>query len=449
LVDKCFCQEKDKTGFLVVSSHLFRSFKFNARGNNYRSLLITLMSTPRLLFFISVFLLALPSRAQKDTSLYDDPSDVSAGDVLFLNDPSDPNYYRSIYFTFKAAKIVYPEVNADKYEKVYLSYKFAKTPFTVHKIKKGIAILSYGMIKNFAVIDLNLGFKSGEIGNRENISMTWLADKVKAGDSLKLLVPNNTDSYENVTSPSGGRLSAKFEGSTFHVYKVKTGKATMGNESIQDFAIVKLSEALDVNEIEVRENVTLVEESESRLDRITDSRPDNTVFGKLRIEPYLFPMLEVSGVDGSPTFVIGAGAGIIFRDKFQFGGFFHKSNRNHMGVFDYDSRLSVGFNFDYTYSGFYVGYQVFQKGSTRFLAELKVGVGEAQWDEENRQNFIENNTFTVVNPRFGIDFPLNKLLILNLMLGYRSTSDVQMTDLDATPLNGITFSAALKFGRFR
>ncbi|MEQ9425412.1 MAG: hypothetical protein RJQ09_13400 [Cyclobacteriaceae bacterium] len=394
--------------------------------------------------------LSIDAIAQSNSSNYDDPSDVKAGDVVILNEPSDPNYYRSIYFTFKAAKIVYPDVNADKYEKVYLSYKFAKTPFTVHKVKgKKTAILSYGVVKNFAVMDLDLAFKSGEIGKAENIAKTWLADELQPGDSILFKQPTGSTYQHATLSANKAPLGADHNGKTYIVNEVKRGVASLALGDNNDFISVNLVRAIETDEIEIREDVTLYQESTSHLDRISYSKPDNTIFGKIGLEPFGFAGLNFTGIEGNGNTNYDVGFGFIVRDNLQIGGFHTFRNSNYTKILFVD-RVNAGYHFEHEYSGVFMGYQFFQKGATTLVFQSKFGSGDVAWElETNRDRVIDSDRFLIINPSIGLDFQFTKVSMLHIALGFRSISGLEMRDIDAGAMNSVTLSMALKIGRFR
>jgi hypothetical protein len=427
-----------------------------------------------------------------DAISYKLPSDVKIGDQFILNEPSHPKYYRSIYFTYQTVKTVYPEVDVERDGKVFLSYKFKGKSFKVSNINSGQAVLSNGTINNFAIIDLELGIKSGEIGSAEEIIPIWMINDIVRGDSVKLNQINNefyqsvsfTPEIANVLPDSlkstTNNISSTLNGTSFLVTRLTSSVAQLGLANIPSIAIVELKNGIESGEIEiipnfvssvqtdesiektvgwVEEEAIVLEEDVEKgdLERILggiygedeaaniefDTIRTQSIFTKLR--PYLFPAIEIAGTENSSSLSFGGGVGIIYRDKLQVGGFIQ--------VFDGDISKRIifpnTFQLDYSYAGLFAEYQVYSQGPLRLMAGGKLGSGEAAWTLIETNEVLDTDNFLVINPRIGIDYWFTNFSILNVSIGYRVVSNLDMVDLDNGALNSLTLSATLKLGWFK
>jgi len=440
------------------------------------------------------FLLMLSTVCQaqtNDAKSYKLPSDVKVGDVIILNEPSHSKYYRSIYFTFQTVKTVYPEANTEKDEKVFLSYKFKSKPFEVSSINEGEAVLSHGDMSDFAILDLELGIKSGEIGNADEIIPIWMLTDIIRGDSVKLN-EINSEYYQSVSftpeiaqlvhdslKSDSNNISSALNGASFLVTSLRNGTALLGLGNIPSIAAVELSKGIESREIKIIQNfvstvqteegvektieeveaetIEEVEEiGEAILERILedirgetvadieeDSVKTKSIFTKLT--PYLFPTLEIAGTENSSSLSFGGGIGAIYKDKLQVGGF--------VQIYDGDFSKRIifpnSFQLDYSYAGFFVAYQVYARGPFRFLAEGKFGSGEAAWTLSETGEILDTDNFLVYNPRIGVDYRFTNFTILNVSLGYRLASNLNLVDLENGALNSLTLSATLKLGWFK
>lgn len=406
------------------------------------------------------------------SSAYDEPTDFQVGDALLLNEPSNEGSYRSIYYTYDAAKNIRPDLKPYSTEKIYLSSQFYKAPFTVVEINGKEATLAYGIMKNFAIMDLELGIRSGEIGNKQNMAPIWLVDEINKDDLVQLkkasgdglfksvyFTPKFTKKTLKIKSSERTYLSEKYEGDILKIAKRWDEIALVGNDSAKEIAFIDLKMAIENEELEIRENHFLTK-SAFELDTVNtrksfqlsdsalyalevDTIPKVTLLDKWGIGIYLAPLVETS-TKSSSSVNYGGAIGVIIRNKWQVGAFIQKYG----GSFAENLIFPNSFNLDYTYTGFFGAYPLLQKGNLTLLAETKVGVGEAAWSTEETTEVLDSDNFFVFNPRLGLDYKLNRIGILNLSIGYRLVQGLEMTELSSAELNSFNLSAMLKIGWF-
>ncbi len=405
---------------------------------------------------------------------YGDPLDFKVGDVIQLDEPSNDGMYRSVYYTYQAAKNIRPDLKPHSTEKIYLSNQFYKAPFTVVEIKGKEATLAYGIMKNFAVMDLELSIRSGEVGNKENMAPIWLIEDIKKGDRLQLKKAVGPGTYKSVyftrkfvrknlkvKSTDKIYLSREYEGSIFKIANKWDLLALLANDSAKEIASIDLKMAIENEEIEIRENHFVIKseiimdpENPQDASKLSDStlyiKPIDTdtikrvsFFDRLGIGLYMAPIVEALTKKSSSS-AYGGALGVIIHNKWQVGAYIQQ----YSGGFSERLIFPNAFTLDYTYTGFFAAYPLLQKGMLSVLAETKVGVGEAAWSFEETTEVLDSDHFFVFNPRIGLDYRLSRISILNISLGYRIVQGLKMTDLSSSELNSFNFSAMLKIGWF-
>ncbi len=403
---------------------------------------------------------------------YDEPVDYQVGDVIQLNEPSNEGNYRSVYYTYEAAKNIRPDLKPYSTEKIYLSSQFYKAPFTVVEINEKEATLAYGIMKNFAILDLEVGIRSGEVVNKQNMTPIWLVDEIKKDDLVQLkkasgagffksayFTPEFTKKVLKIESPERTYLSNEYEGNILKIARRWDQIALVGNDSAKEIAFIDLKMAIGNEEMEIRENHFLTKSafesdtantqksfklSDSTLYALeVDTIPKVTLLDKWGVGIYVAPLVETSAKSSS-SINYGVAIGVIIRNKWQVGAYIQKYG----GSFAENLIFPNSFNLDYTYTGLFGAYPLLQKGNFTLLVETKVGVGEAAWSTEETTEVLDSDNFFVFNPKLGLDYKLHQIGILNLSIGYKLVQGLNMTKLSSSELSTFNLSAMLKIGRF-
>ncbi len=427
----------------------------------------------RLPITILLSLLSAFTIAQENSSAeYGEPTDFQVGDAVELNEPSNDGKYRSVYYTYEAAKNIRPDLKAYSTEKIYLSSQFYKAPFTVVEIRGQEATLAYGIMKNFAILDLELGIRSGEVGNKQNMSPIWLVDDVKKGDLIQLRKAAGQESFTSAyftpryskkvlknKSSEKAFLPKDNEGAIFKIAKRWGEIALLGNDSAKEIAFIDLKMGITNEELEIRNNHFL-SKSAFGLDTLShaesftlsdsaiialeaDTIPKVTLLDRLGIGIYLAPLVEMSTKKSSSQSYGGA-VGIIIHNKWQVGTFIQA----YSGGFSKNLIFPNSFNLDYTYAGLYGAYPLLQKGKLSLLAETKIGLGEVAWSTAETTEVLDSDNFIAINPRIGIDYKFNRIGILNISIGYRLVQGLDMAEISSSELNSFNLSAMFKIGWF-
>lgn len=414
----------------------------------------------RVFIAIILILLGFSLHAQyNDAETYTDPTEFELGDNIVLNQPSNGEKYRSVSYTFRSAKNLMPDIEEESYDKVYLSGQFNRAQFTIEEIDSVKALLSYGDISNFAYLDLEMAIKTGEVGDRSKMIHKWDASLISKND-LVLLKQVEKERYQSLwfhptfirivtESNESDRiyLPVDYHGNLLRINKSRKRMATLGNDSSEVFAIGNLKLGLELNEIEILNGNAIQQSGNGYLADslfVADTVQKVSIFSKSGIYPYVFPLVELSP-ESMSSFAFGGGVGVIIGQKWQAGAYIQK----YEGGFTDTVVFPNSFLLDYSYGGIYGAYHIFQKGSLRVLAEVKLGMGEAAWSLEENGEVLDTDDFLVINPRIGIEYPLLGFSLLNLSLGYRAMNGLDLVELDSNSLSSFTFSLALKMGWFR
>lgn len=400
-----------------------------------------------------------------DAETYTEPSEFELGDNIILNQPSQGDRFTAVYYTFQAAKNLIPNLTEETYEKIYLSNQFQNAHFTIVKIDSIQAILSYGEVEEFAVLDIHLGIKRGEVGDRSKMVNIWDVEQVQAEDIVELMDIGEKERYQSiwVHPVLVSELTKKYRsekvflprehhGSRLKINRYRKKVATLGNDTTQEFALANLRLGLELNEIEIikGEIAELQEQAEEEVvvpDSVlfaADTVERISIFKKWGVFPYVFPLAELSA-ESISSFSVGGGGGVIIGDKWQVGAYV----QIYEGGFSETVVFPNSFVLDYSFGGVYGGYQFFEKGKFRLLAEAKVGLGEAAWTLEESGETLESDNFMIINPRVSMDYHLNGFSIVNLALGYRAFSGLDLLQLDNSSLSSFVLSASLKLGWFK
>ena len=424
------------------------------------------------LFITTIFLLIqyYVIAQENAASDYDEVSDFKIGDAFHFNEPTNNEEYRSVYYTYEAAKNIRPDLKPYSTEKIYLSSQFYKAPFTIVTISGNEATLAYGIMKNFAIMDLEMAIRSGEVGNKANMAPIWLIDEIKKGDPVQLRNVAGNGEYQSIYyTPKFAKkelnkkgtekvyLNDEYVGDILKVVKRWDDIALLTNDTIKEIAFVDLKEAIAKEEIEIRANHFLTIDainqlSEEGLVELEDSLlytlPVDTVkkvsfLDKWGLGIYVAPLMELSTKESS-SFAFGGALGVIIKEKWQVGAYIQKYNGGLNDLLIFPN----SFVFDYTYAGYFAAYPLMQKGKLTVLAEAKIGLGEAAWSTEETTEVLDSDRFSVFNPRIGIDYKMSKIGILNLSLGYRMVNGFDLTELGGSELSDLNVSLMLKIGRF-
>ena len=407
------------------------------------------------------------------SSTYDDPLDFKVGDDISLNEPSNGEYYRSAYYTFEAAKNIRPDLKAYSKEKIYLSRQFYKAPFKVVSISGKEATLGYGIMKNFAILDLELGIRSGEVGNRENMAPIWLVENLDKGDLVQLKVARGNDAFtsayftpkfvrKKLNNKTKDRIyvPAVHKGDIFKIANKWDNVALLENDSSREIAFIDLKQAIELDEVEIRPDrfvqKSQIEQFSTPNDALPVQIPDSvllqvpedtipkvTLLDRLGIGLYLAPMVEGS-LKESSSFAYGGALGVIIGNFWQVGLHIQK----YSGGFSERLIFPNSFGLDYTYTGLFGAYPLKQYGKITLLAETRIGIGEAAWSTEETSEVLQTDNFFVFNPRIGADYRLGRLGTLNLSLGYRMVQGFDLVQLNKSELNSFNLSAMFKIGWF-
>lgn len=403
---------------------------------------------------------------------YNDPLNFKTGDAIQLNEPTNDGKYRSVYYTYEAAKNIRPDLKPYSTEKVYLSSQFYKAPFTVVEIKGTEATLAYGIMKNFAILDLELAIRSGEVGNKENMAPIWLIEEIKKGDKVQLRKASGAGLFKSVyftpkfakkrlgiRSSENIYLTNTYEGDIFKVVNKWDQIALLANDTVKEIAFIDLKSAIENEELEIRpeyfaSKVEIVLAEENPLEK--NSEIDSTLYfteidtvekvsflDRLGIGIYLAPFVEGSPKESS-SINYGAAIGVILKDKWQFGAYI----QGYGGSFSERLIFPNSFALEYAYTGLFAAYPLLKKGGFTLLAEGKVGVGEAAWNLEESNDVLDSDNFAVFNPKIGIEYKPSRIGVLNISIGYRFVQGFDLAELSSSELNNFNLSAMLKIGRF-
>lgn len=348
------------------------------------------------LYFTSILCLA-----QEEQSIQSgDSLTFAVGDIIVLGQPSDSLNYNSIAYTFETARSLQPELEESDYEKIYLPAEFLNAQFTITEIDSSMATMAYDTISNFALMDLELAVENDEIG-----------------------IVNPSDELASISSDS--------------LLSIAIANLEIAQQPEIDSAAL-LAEQDSILRAQRREI--------ARLDSIAyaDSIANLTLFQRLQIKPYFFPLIEMTP-EFETSLAYGGGIGVIFREKWQMGVYIQKYDPGFTKRVVFPSV----FIFDYTYAGLYGGYQVWNKGKVQLLIESKFGVGEAAWSQRESGAVLDTDNFMVINPRISLDYMFTNYSILNIAAGYRIIGGLDLVTMDSNALNNFTLSATLKLGWFK
>lgn len=165
----------------------------------------------------------------------------------------------------------------------------------------------------------------------------------------------------------------------------------------------------------------------------------------LKFGPFIAPMIEMTNIKGSSGFSLGAHLGTIINDVWQVSAFIQVYN----GTYSRRVIFPNSFVLDYSYAGGFVNYAFFKKGNLKILSGVKVASGEASWSQIETLDILDTDNFIAFNPNLGIDYKFSRFTILNVSLGYRIISGLNLPELGSSGLNNVSLDATLKLGWFK
>ncbi|SMD43293.1 hypothetical protein SAMN00777080_1881 [Aquiflexum balticum DSM 16537] len=140
--------------------------------------------------------------------------------------------------------------------------------------------------------------------------------------------------------------------------------------------------------------------------------------------------------------------GLIFNDKFTFGGFFGQL-LNDVRPETFANSLPDRAHLDSWTAGGFLEYTVFSNKLIHFTFPLSAGVMEVEIDHEGRDFDYDESKTLFVEPRALLEVNLHKFARLNAGVGYRVMGNIVENAAGVpTPGNAFTFQVGLKMGIF-
>ena len=177
--------------------------------------------------------------------------------------------------------------------------------------------------------------------------------------------------------------------------------------------------------------------------QLTDSIEHET--RPLKIRPFIAPMIEMTSIKGSSGFSLGTYLGAMINDHLQVGAFIQVYNGDFMRRVIFPN----SFILDYSYAGLFANQSIYRQGNINILLGMKVASGEASWSQAETLDILDTDHFIALNPNLGIDYRFSRLTILNVSLGYRIVSGLDLPELKGSDLNNVSLDASLKLGWFK
>lgn len=164
---------------------------------------------------------------------------------------------------------------------------------------------------------------------------------------------------------------------------------------------------------------------------------------KIKISGFIGPIMEFSAIQDEFAFFMGGGGGLMFNQKFYFGGYgeglatIHKpkdwDDENHEDE-DYDERkISFG------HGGFWLGYILHPQKPIHFGISSKIGWGsinnvesynsdndwDSDWDNnwDSKDDYYLDHVFVAI-PQIEVEFNFTKWFKANVGIGYRIVAGI-------------------------
>ena len=152
--------------------------------------------------------------------------------------------------------------------------------------------------------------------------------------------------------------------------------------------------------------------------------------------------LANTGGDVAPSF--GIEGNLLFLQHYHIGVYAANQNSNYRKTVIFPNE----FQLKYGHAGLVAGYRTHRLKLLDYTGMVRLGFGEMFWENvETFENIYESN-FTVINPMVGTEVNLGRFLKVNLGLGYRFFTGIDLPELSNSDLNSFTFTGTLKAGWF-
>jgi len=169
---------------------------------------------------------------------------------------------------------------------------------------------------------------------------------------------------------------------------------------------------------------------------------------KIKISGFIGPIMEFSAIQDKFAFFMGGGGGLIFNQKFYFGGYgeglttFHKpkdwDNEKHEDDNDKSKHIYKDKDEDYDegkinfgHGGFWLGYILHPHKPIHFGISSKIGwgsintVSEYDYDEYyfDKDDYYLDHVFVAI-PQLEVEFNFTKWFKVNAGIGYRIVAGI-------------------------
>ncbi len=169
---------------------------------------------------------------------------------------------------------------------------------------------------------------------------------------------------------------------------------------------------------------------------------------KIKISGFIGPIMEFSAIQDEFAFFMGGGGGLMFNQKFYFGGYgeglttIHESKywakyeddkENHKDKDkdeDYDDKYEGKINFGH--GGFWLGYTLFPQKPIHFGISSKIGWGSINTGSEydfgddyyyEKDDYYLDHVFVAI-PQLEVEFSFTKWFKANVGIGYRVVAGI-------------------------
>jgi len=151
-------------------------------------------------------------------------------------------------------------------------------------------------------------------------------------------------------------------------------------------------------------------------------------------------------IDWTPvpnTYFIHAGGGfqLGIQDKYFIGGY----GLAMLGKLTRRVVFPSVFSYEYYEYGGMFGVKVFETGSFSILPGVEVGMANARWIEESEDKEHLSDDFLIVKPGLKMEYQLLKSVAVGTHINYRISSDMELSQLEQSDVDGITFGFYLDF----